>query len=144
MASFLTNSFISEIIDCTCLRREADPDLEQLAPVSSIRQGIALVLYLSEGNGSSGVELELEDIDIIGTFEHAVDSSLARLFFNIDVVLAEQQHDEIEGILEVTLAFTRVCLPLEAVGDIGEECRQLQLELFYIASSQASGNIDKP
>ena len=35
-----------EIIDCARFRRETDADLEQLAPVGSIRQSVALVLYL--------------------------------------------------------------------------------------------------
>ena len=109
-----------EIIDSTSFRREADTYLEQFSLVGSIRQGIALVFYLPEGNGSRGVELELKDIDIIGAFEHAVDASLASLLLHVGVVLAEQQHDEIEGILEVTLAFTCVILALESVGDIGE------------------------
>ena len=115
-----------------------------LAFVCGVWLGIALFVDLFQGNLRRGVELELEDIDIVGAFQHAVDAPLARLLLHIGVVLAEQLQDEVEGVLEMALTLPRILLALEAVGDVGEECCQLQLELFNIAFSQTPGKIDKP
>ena len=109
---------IVEIIDRSCLRREADSHLVYLALVGCVRQGIALFVYLPQGNLGSGIELELEDIDIVGTLEYAVDTPLACLLLDVGVIFAEQQHDEIEGVLEMALALHRVILALETIGDV--------------------------
>ena len=71
-----------------CLRREADADLVELALVCCVWQGIALVVYLLEGGRGCAVQLELEDVDVGGTFEHTVYASLARLLLHVGVVLA--------------------------------------------------------
>ena len=115
-----------------------------LAFVCGVWLGIALFVDLFQGNLRRGVELELEDIYIVGAFQHAVDAPLARLLLHIGVVLAEQLQDEVEGVLEMTLTLPRVLLALEAVGDVGEETRQLELELLKVATAQGTGDVNKP
>ena len=115
-----------------------------LAFVCGVWLGIALFVDLFQGNLRRGVELELEDIDIVGAFQHAVDAPLARFLLHIGVVLAEQLQDEVEGVLEMALTLPRILLALEAVGDVGKETRQLELELLEVATAQGTGDVDEP
>ena len=115
-----------------------------LAFVCGVWLGIALFVDLFQGNLRRGVELELEDIYIVGAFQHAVDAPLARLLLHIGVVLAEQLQDEVEGVLEMALTLPRVLLALEAVGDVGKETRQLEPELLEVATAQGTGDVDEP
>ena len=115
-----------------------------LAFVCGVWLGIALFVDLFQGNLRRGVELELEDIDIVGAFQHAVDAPLARLLLHIGVVLAEQLQDEVEGVLEMALTLPRVLLALEAVGDVGKETCQLELELLDVTTAQGAGDVNKP
>ena len=112
--------------------------------VGSIRQGITPFLNLLKSNGGGRVELELEDIHIARTFQHTVYAALARLLLHIVVVFAQQLQDQIERVLEMALTFTHIMLTMEAVGDIGEECCQLQLELLYVSCLQRVADIIEP
>ena len=135
---------IGKVVYCACFGREADAYLVYLALVGGIGLGIALFVYLIQGCFRSGVELELEDIYIVGTLQHAVYPALARLLLNVGVVLAEQLEDEIECVLEMTLTLSCVLLALEAVGNIGEETGQLELELVEIAGFQRVTYVVEP
>ena len=99
-----------------------------LAFVCSVWLGIALFVDLFQGNLRRGVELELEDVDVAGTFEHTVYATLARLLLHVGVVLAKELHDEVERVLEVTLTLLLVLLALEAVGYVGEHGGELEAE----------------
>ena len=105
---------------------------------------VTLFVYLFQGCFRSGVKLEFEDIDIVGTLQHAGDATLARLLLNVGVVLAEKLEDEVEGVLEMTLTLPFVLFALESVGDVGEETRQLELELLKVATAQGTGDVNKP
>ena len=59
-----------------------------------------MIVYLLQGDFGSGVKIELEDIDIVGTFQYAVDAPLDRFLLNVSVVFAKQLEDEVEGVLE--------------------------------------------
>ena len=122
------HSLIFELAYRPCLGREADAYLVELAAVSSVWQGIALVVYLLKGGRGCAVELELEDVDVAGTFEHTVYAALARLLLHVGVVLAKELHDEVERVLEVTLTLLLVLLALEAVGYVGEHGGELEAE----------------
>ena len=58
---------IGKVVYCACFGREADAYLVFLALVGGVWLGIALFVYLFQGCFRSGVELELEDIYIVGT-----------------------------------------------------------------------------
>ena len=75
---------VAEVVDRACLRRETDVYLI----FGNIRQGIPFLFYLFQRYFGSGVELELEDIPKVSTFQDTVDVSLARFFFNDGVVFA--------------------------------------------------------
>ena len=90
IAAYLCARRIVEIVDCACLRREADAHLIYLAFVGCVGRGIAFFLYLLQGELGSGVELELEDIYIVGTFKYAVNTPLACLLLYICIVFAKQ------------------------------------------------------
>ena len=135
---------VGKVVYGACFGREADAYLVYLALVGGVWLGIALFVYLFQGYFRSGVKLEFEDIDVVGTFQHAVDATLARLLLNVGIVLAEKLEDEVEGILEMTLTLPCVLFALESVGDVGEETRQLELELFKVATAQGTGDVNKP
>ena len=128
----------------SCLRREADAYLVELAAVGSVWQGISLVVYLLKGGGGCAVELELEDVDVAGTFEHTVYAALARLLLHVGVVLAKELHDEVERVLEVTLTLLLVLLALEAVGYVGEHGGELESEGVEVACTEGTGHICYP
>ena len=140
----LLTRLVGKVVYGACFGREADAYLVYLALVGSVWLGIALFVYLFQGYFRRGVKLELEDIDIVGTFQHAVDATLARLLLNVGVVFAEKLEDEVEGVLEMTLTLPCVLLALETVGDVGEEAGQLELEFFDVATAQGTGDVNKP
>ena len=109
---------VGKVVYGACFGREADAYLVYFALVGGVGLGVALVVYLFQGNFRRGVELELEDIDIVGTLQHAVDAPLARLLLNVGVVFAEKLQDEVEGVLEMALTFSFVLLAPETVRDI--------------------------
>ena len=109
-----------EPVNRSLLRREVDTEGNDLAAVGSVGLGIALVLNLVQGLLCRTVELELDDIDVLGAFHHTVYASLARLLLRQGAVEGQHTDDEVEGVLEVTLTLHRVLLALETVGDGGE------------------------
>ena len=109
------------------------PKAFQFAVVGGIGLGIALVLNLLEGSLGRAVELELDDIDVARTLHHAVYAPFARLFFCYGAIETEHLDDEIERVLEISLALYRVLLALEAVGDGGEKRGHQLLESRGVA-----------
>ena len=85
----LLTRLVGKVVYGACLGRETDAYIVYLATVGGVWLGVALVVYLFQGNFRRGVELELEDIDKVGTLQHAVYPALARLLLNVGVVLAE-------------------------------------------------------
>ena len=85
----LLTRLVGKVVYGACLGRETDAYIVYLATVGGVWLSIALFVYLLQGYFRRGVELELEDIDIVGTFQHAVYPALARLLLNVGVVLAE-------------------------------------------------------
>ena len=85
----LLTRLVGKVVYGACLGRETDAYIVYLATVGGVWLSIALFVYLLQGYFRRGVELELEDIDIVGALEHAVDATLARLLLNVGVVLAE-------------------------------------------------------
>ena len=85
----LLTRLVGKVVYGACLGRETDAYIVYLATVGGVWLSIALFVYLLQGYFRRGVELELEDIDIVGTFQHAVYPALARLLFNVGVILAE-------------------------------------------------------
>ena len=138
------HSLILELAYRACLRREADADLVELAEVSCVWQGIALVVYLLKSGGSCAVQLELEDVDVAGTFEHTVYAALARLLLHVGVVFAKELHDEVKRVLEVTLTLLLVLLALEAVGYVGEHGGELETEGVEVACLQGVADTVQP
>ena len=116
----LINFLRQKSVDCSFLRREVDSYGYELAAVGGIGLGIALVLDLFEGSFSRAVELELDDIDVSWTLHHAVNAPFACLLLGYCAVKSEHLDDEIERVLEISLAFHRILLALEAIGGGGE------------------------
>ena len=107
-------------VDGAFLRREVDAEGYELAAVGGIGLGIAFFFYLTKGCLGRTVELELDDIDVVGTLHNTVYATLARLLLGHRAVEGEHLDDEVEGVLEVSLTLHVVLLSLEAVGDGGE------------------------
>ena len=85
----LLTRLVGKVVYGACLGRETDAYIVYLATVGGVWLSIALFVYLLQGYFRRGVEFELEDIDKVGTFQHAVDTTLARLLLNVGVILAE-------------------------------------------------------
>ena len=109
------------VFDGARFRGEAGSDSIYLPFVGGIFPSIAFILDLLQGFGSRSVELELEDIDIVGCFHDTVYPSLTLWLLHIDCIYADQSQDEIERVLEVTLPFLLVLLAPHGVGDARQE-----------------------
>ena len=99
------------------LRREVYAENYHLAAVGGVGFGVAFLVYLVESSLCRTVELELNDIDIVGALDYTVDASLACFLLCHGIVEAEHLHDEIERVLEISLALHLVLLALEAIRD---------------------------
>ena len=109
-----------EPVNRSLLRREVDAQGNDLAAVGSVGLGIALIRNLVQSLLCRTVELELDDIDVLGALHYTVYASLTRLLLRHGAVEGQHTDDEVEGVLEVTLTLHRVLLALETVGDGGE------------------------
>ena len=72
-----THSLHFKLADSTCFRREHRSHLEELAFVRFVRTGITLFFDLLQGLVSSAVQLELEDVDIVGSFYNTISSLIS-------------------------------------------------------------------
>lgn len=104
-------------INSPSLRREVASYLVDAARVGFIFSGIALVFYLLDSLFGRAIELELEDIDILGGLYDAIHPALALLLLDEDGVGTNHTHDEIEGVLEVTLLLSLIILASLVVWD---------------------------
>lgn len=84
-------------------RRETGTDAVQFPAVGGIFAGIAFLLDLLQGFFRSAVQLELEDINVVGRLQHTIHTALALCLLHIHRVHAHQTQDQIERVLEVTL-----------------------------------------
>ena len=66
-----------KLTDCSCFGRENRTHLEELAFVRFVRTGITLFFDLLQGLISSAVQLELEDVDIVGSFYNTISSLIS-------------------------------------------------------------------
>lgn len=107
-------------VDSSFIRREIDAEGNHFAAVGGVGLGITLVLYLLEGILGRAVELELDDIDVSWTLHHAVNAPFACFLLCYGAVESEHLDDEIERVLEISLALHRILLALEAIGGGGE------------------------
>ena len=107
-----------KLADSTCFRREHRAYFEELAFIRFVRTGITLLFDLLQGFVSSAVQLELEDVDVVGSFDDAVHPSFALLFFGIDGIATHHPHEQIESIVEVAFAFTLCFLATHGVWDV--------------------------
>ena len=94
------------VTDGSCFRRKNRTHLEKFALVRAIRTCIAFFLDLCQSFVRRTVQLKLEDVDIVGSFNNAIHPSFALLLFGIDGITAHHSHEQIEGVMEVAFAFT--------------------------------------
>ena len=114
------NCLRQKSVDSSFLRREIDTDGNYFAVVGGVGFCIALVIDLLEGSFGRAVELELDDIYVARTLHHTVNAPLACLLLGYGAVETEHLDDEIERVLEISLALHLVLLALEAIGGGGE------------------------
>ena len=80
---------VLEPLNGPCLGREVDANLIQLPGIGQVGLGITLLLDLLERLFGRTVQLELEDIDIVGGFHNAIDPALALLLLDKNRVNAD-------------------------------------------------------
>ena len=118
---YLSINFLRQkSVDSSFLRREVDTEGNHFALVGSVGLGIALVIDLLEGSFGRAVELELDDIYVARTLHHTVNAPLACLLLGYGAIETEHLDDEIERVLEISLALHLVLLALETVGSGGK------------------------
>ena len=109
---------------------EVDTDFDEFPAVNGVGNEVTPVVDLGEGLVGGAVELELEDVDVVGGFHDGVGSSLGAP----DLGLGELPHeleDEVEDRLVV--AFRAV---VQLVGNPGKEGPQAGEEGIDIARFQ--------
>ena len=112
--------FLNKLADRPCFGGEVHADAEELARISGVGAGIALLCNLPQGLLGRAIQLEFEDIDVVGHLHDAIHPSLALLFLDEDGVEADHAEHQIDGVLEVALAFRRIAFLLHPVGGLGE------------------------
>ena len=133
-----------KLTDCSCFGREHRTHLEELAFVRFVRTGITLFFDLLQGLVSSAVQLELEDVDIVGSFYNTIYPSFTLLFFGINGIATHHPHEQVERIMEVAFAFTLGFLATHGVGNVCQEGSEELADLFQIASLQCTYYITCP
>ena len=79
------------------------------------------------------VELELEDVNVVGSFHYAVHAPLALLLFGIYRIDAHEAEYQVERVVEVPLPLPLVFLAPHGVGYVGEERREQLAQLVGVA-----------
>ena len=139
---YLSINFLRQkSVDSSFIRREIDAEGNHFAAVGGVGFCIALVLDLLEGSFGRAVELELDDIYVARTLHHTVNAPLACLLLGYGAIETEHLDDEIERVLEITLALHCILLALEAIGDGGEQGDHELLKLCGVALAKTFGNV---
>ena len=110
--------FLNKLTNRPRLGGEVNADTEQFAGIGCVGASIALLFDLPQGLLGRAIQLEFEDIDVVGHLHDAIHPSLALLFLDEDGVEADHAEHEIDGILEVALTFRRITLLLHPVGGL--------------------------
>ena len=124
---------VLEPLNRSRLGREVHANLIELPGIGQIGLRITLVLNLLQSLFSRTIQLEFEDIDVIGRLHNAIDSALALLHFVIDRIDTQEAQQQVEGVMEVAFVFPLILFPTHGVGHTGQEGRQLIAELFELS-----------
>ena len=107
---------VLEPLNRSGLGREVHANLIQFARIRQVRLGITFVLDLLERLFDRTIQLELEDIDVVGCLDNAIDPALALLLLDEDGIDADHPENQIDRILEIAFAFDGIPFPLHPVG----------------------------
>ena len=88
-----------------------------LALIALVGKGVTTLLYLTQSIRRRAVQLELENIDMLVGFHHAVHPSLARLPLRVNRIDAYQAKNQVKCVVEITFTLSLVRLAAHAVGD---------------------------
>ena len=91
------------IIHRTRFRRETYANTIEFALIHQVWTSITFVFYLFQSFIGGTVQLEFEDIDIIRCLDDTIHSSFALLFLRVSGVATHHPHEQIKGVVEVTL-----------------------------------------
>ena len=130
--------------DGTRLGGKTGPYLIQFAGIRNVLTGIPLLFDLPQGLVRRTVQLELEDIHILGRFKHAVHTTLALLLLHIDGIDAYQAKYKIESVLEVTFTLPLIVLAAHRIGNTGKKGSEKPAQSVGIACSQRTDYITNP
>ena len=136
-----TLSLHFKFADSSCLGREDRTHLEELAFVRFVRTGITFLFNLRQGFIGSSIQLEFEDVDVVGSFYNTIYPSFTLLLFGIDGIATHHPHEQIESIVEVAFALTLGFLSTHGVWDVCQEGSEELAELFKIARFEGIDHI---
>ena len=125
--------YIFKPLNRSRLGGEVHPNLIELPRIGQVGLGIALLLDLLQSLFGRTVQLELEDIDVIGRLNDTIDSALALFLFAIDHIDTQEAQQQVESVMEVAFILPFVLLPTHGVGHTGQESGQLVAELFDLS-----------
>ena len=105
---------------------------------------ITFVLDLLDGCFGGTIELELEDVDVVGGLDDAIHPAFALLFLYEYGVGAYHAKDEIESILEVTLLLSLIVLAALGIRDACQKGREELIQLFQVATLHRINHLENP
>lgn len=116
-----------------CFRREAYADAVEFAGIIEIGAGITFLFNLAESFPGGAVQFKFKDINVMVCFDDAIHAAFALLLFGIDGVNADEAHEQVERVVEVTFFFALVFLTAHGIRDIAEERGEQAAEFIGVA-----------
>ena len=107
--------YIFKFLNRSRLGGEVHPNLIELSWISQVGLGITLLLDLLQCLFGGTVQLEFEDIDLIGRLHNAIDTALALFLLDEDGIDADHPQDQVDRVLEIAFAFDGTPFPLHPV-----------------------------
>ena len=111
-------------IDGSGLRREVATYQMEVLRTCLVFPRITFVLDLLDDRIGGAIELEFEDVDVVGGLYDTIHSAFALLFLYEYGVGAYHAKDEIESILEVTLLLSLIVLATLGIWDACQKGRE--------------------
>ena len=107
-----------KLTNSSCFGRENSIHLEELTLVRFVRTSITFVFDLLQGFIGCTIQLELEEVDVVGSLDDAVHPSFVLLILGIDSIATHHPHESNEKLYFGDIGLRNLIAGGERGGDI--------------------------
>lgn len=93
---------------------------------------------------SGTIKSKFEDIDKVRSFNNTIHSPLTLQLFNINRIYADQAHDKIKSILEISFTLAFIFLTSHDIWNAGKKRSQTCTEVLNLSILQLKSSISNP